>query len=79
MREFEISLRSVQDVQEFVGLATTMAFAVQVSDHRHRVNGKSFMEMFCLDLTRPLTISLECGDSEFEQFYAAAERFLVKK
>lgn len=79
MREFQISLRSVQDVQEFVGLATTMTFTVLVDDNHHRVNGKSFMEMFCLDFTRPLTASAECSDAEFEQFRTAAQRFLVTK
>ena len=79
MREFQISLRSVQDVQEFVGFATTMPFAVLVDDNHHRVNGKSFMEMFCLDFTRPLTASADCSDTEFEQFRTAAQRFLVTK
>lgn len=77
MRQFQISLRSVQDVQEFVGLATTMAYAVIVEDAHHRVSGKSFMEMFCLDLTRPLTITVTCGEAEWEAFRAAAQRFLA--
>ena len=49
MREFEIRLRSVQEVQDFVDLATTKPFTVLVCDDYHRVNGKSFMEMFCLN------------------------------
>ena len=79
MREFAICLQSVQDVQEFVGLATNMAFPVQVGDGRHRVNGKSFMEMFCLDFARPLTVSAQCSEEEWEIFLRRAERFLVGK
>ncbi|MDO5152432.1 MAG: hypothetical protein Q4D50_03640 [Eubacteriales bacterium] len=79
MREFRIRLRSVRDVQDFVGLATTMAFTISVEDSHHRVNGKSFMEMFCLNLSNPLTVSTECGDAEFEVFLAAAQRFLVNE
>lgn len=79
MREFQINLRSVQEVREFVGLATTMPFTVLVADRHHRVNGKSFMEMFCLDLTHPLTVSAQCGDAEFAQFRAVAQPFLARE
>ena len=80
MKEFEIRLRSVQDVQGFVSLATTRAFTVLVgNDERHLVNGKSFMEMFSLDFTRPLTAAAECSNEEFCQLCAEATRFLAKK
>lgn len=78
MREFTIQLKSVQEVQTFVGLATSCAFPVQVVDDSHRVNGKSFMEMFCLNLTQPLTVRCQCGEEEFQQFCRDAEGFLVK-
>ncbi len=80
MKEFEIRLRSVQDVQGFVALSTTRAFTVLVgNDEHHLVNGKSFMEMFSLDFTRPLTAAAECSEEEFCQFCVEATRFLVKK
>ena len=76
--EFEIQLTSVQDVQEFVALATAQPYAVSVGDIRHWVNGKSFMEMFALDLTFPLTVRPECTHQEYEGFRKAAHRFAVK-
>ena len=77
MWEFEIVLRSVQDVQEFVALATKRSFAVQISDGRHRVNGKSFMEMFCLTLTRPLRVTLLCSEDQFQDFLSQTTHFQV--
>ena len=77
MREFEIRLRSVQDVQDFVDLATTRSFPVLVSDDHHRVNGKSFMEMFCLNFSQQLIAASECSEEEFRQFREEARRFLV--
>ena len=77
MRQFQIRLQSVQDVQEFVNLATTMGFPVTVSDRIHRVDGECFMEMFCLDLTHPLTVSARCTDEEFQRLYEQARRFLA--
>ncbi len=76
-REFQIKLQSVQDVQEFVAIATTMGFTVMVSDGLHRVNAHCFMEMFCLDLTRALTVSAQCTDVEFDRLRQAAQVFLA--
>ena len=78
MREFEIQLRSVQDVQDFVALATTRSFPVLVRDDRHQINGKSFMEMFCLNFTQHLSVLSDCSEGEFQQFLKEAHRFLVR-
>ena len=79
MQEFEIRLRSVQDVQEFVALATNQAFPILVCNGNHRVNGKSFMEMFCLDFTRPLIATVDCSNTELDTFRTAVQKFLVGK
>ena len=77
MKEFMVCLHSVQEVQEFVGLATTMGFPVQVEDGHHRVDGDSFMEMCCLDYYRPLTVICQCDDVQLETFRTAAKRYLA--
>ena len=78
MREFEIRIRSVQDVLFFVDLATARSFPVLVGNEHHQVNGKSFMEMFCLNFSRPLRASMECSQEEFDQFLRDADRLLAK-
>ena len=78
MREFEIRLRSVKDVQEFVGIATSRPYTVTIRDERNKINGKSFMEMFCLDFSHPLRVLCDCTDAEFEALCRDADRFLVK-
>ena len=77
MREFEIRLRSVQDVQEFVALATEQTFPVLAGTEGYRVSGKCFMEMFCLDFTRPMFAYADCTEAEFVKFCKAAAKFLV--
>ena len=78
MREFEIRLTCVQDVLDFVSLATSRAFPVMVGNSHHQVNGKSFMEMFCLNFHFPLIATLECTEEEFLQFKQDAARFVAK-
>ena len=78
MWEFEIQLRSVQDVQEFVALATAQSFPVLAGTDRYKVSGKCFMEMFCLNFSRPLKAIMKCSEEEFEQFLRDADRLLAK-
>ena len=76
--EFQVRLTCVQDVLDFVTLATARPFPISVGNRRHRVNGKSFMEMFCLDFSAPITARMDCTREEFEAFRADAARFEVK-
>lgn len=78
MREFQVRLQSVQDVQEFVSLSTARGFPVIIRDANNKVNGKSFMEMFCLDLYGPLRVDADCSEEELAAFCGDAERFLIK-
>ena len=75
--EFQVRLTCVQDVLDFVTLATARPFPVSVGDRRHRVNGKSFMEMFCIDLRRRLTVTVDCGNDPCPDFCRAAARFQI--
>ena len=79
MTEFKIRLHSVQEVQEFVDLATTKPFNIQVRDYCHQVNGKSFMEMFCLNFSNCLTVQSEGYDWEIDQFLRDTQRFQVNE
>ena len=77
MWEFEIQLRSVRDVQEFVALATTFPFPVRVGNDQYQANGKSFMEMFCLNFSHPLIAVVTCTEAEYQHFRSTVSRFLV--
>ena len=78
MWEFEIQLHSVQDVQAFVALATAQPFPVRVGNDHYKVSAQSFMEIFCLDLSHPLTATLDCTEEEFLRFRDVAKNFAVK-
>ena len=68
MRQFDITVRSFRQVQDFVALAMVQPFEVLVGNEQHMVNGKSFMGMFTLDYHRPLWVSVKCSDEEFGKF-----------
>lgn len=76
MWEFDIAIRSFADVRDFVSLATVQPFQVLVGNGNRSVNGKSFIGMFTLDYTRPLTVSIRCTQEEYENFRSSAARFV---
>lgn len=76
--EFMIHLGCVQDVEDFVAMSTGKSFPIYLDDGRHRVNGKSFMEMFCLVITRPLRLTADCSPEEFARLCQDAQRFHIQ-
>ena len=68
MKEFTVEFNSVQDVQHFVELATRQPYPIELGNACHKVNGKSFMEIFSLNFDYPLTAWLDCSQEEFESF-----------
>ena len=71
MKEFTVTFSSVQDVQRFVELATQQPFPITLGNACHKVNGKSFMEIFSLSFDDPLTAGLDCSQEEFDTFLSA--------
>ena len=77
MLEFDIILRSLKQVQEFVALAMVQPFEVLVGNDKKRINGKSFIGMFSLDFKKPVQVSVKCSDEEYAQFRKDVAQFLV--
>ena len=66
--EMSIRLCSFEDVQTLADLATAQPFRVWISDGRQTVDAKSLMCVFSLDLCKPLTLQLGCGEEGIEAF-----------
>lgn len=69
MTYLTIKLNTIEDVYEFVRIATDCAVEVDVKQKHYTVNGKSILGIFSLDLTQPVQLIIKSGDySKFEQF-----------
>ena len=77
MLEFAIRLGSVQDVQDFVAIATTYPFSITVRDEHNKIKAESFMELFCLNFTHPLRVVCECCQEELDALMQELARFVV--
>ena len=77
MWQFNISVCTFRQVQEFVALAMVQPFEVLVGNEKQQVNGKSFIGMFSLDYKRPLRVSVKCSEEEFGRFQRQANQILA--
>ncbi len=72
MQQFDIILRSFQQVQDFVALALQQNFDIQVGNDCQQINGKDLLGMFSLDYSRSLQVCARCKEEEFLPFQQAA-------
>lgn len=68
MKEFEIVIRSFQQIREFISTAAVQPFQVLVGNESQMVNGKSFIGMVTLDCSRPLKVLCDCDGESFQNF-----------
>ena len=62
MKTVMISLKSIDDVKNFVALVSRVPFEVDLSSGRYVVDAKSIMGIFSLDLSKPIKAEIHCQD-----------------
>ena len=68
MREFNMDIRSLQQIRAFVQLAAVQPFEIVVGNQHQKINGKDMMGMYVLDYSRPVQVSVYCSEEEFCSF-----------
>lgn len=56
MKTYEIYLKSIVDVKNFVNTTNRFDFDIDLESGRYVVDAKSIMGIFSLDLSKPLTM-----------------------
>ena len=73
MKQTKITLKTVQDVRDFVNTVILTEFEVDLVQGRYTIDAKSIMGIFSLDLLSPITV---VAHTEYaEDFFAAIDKF----
>ena len=75
MKTFNIILKSINDVKDFVNVVNKYDFDVDLTSGRYVVDAKSIMGIFSLDLSKP--IKVEVHADECERFFDEIRSFVV--
>lgn len=75
MKTFNIALKSINDVKDFVNSVNKYDFDVDLTSGRYVVDAKSIMGIFSLDLSKPIKVDVHSDDSD--KFYDEVKKFIV--
>ena len=64
MKNIDIRLSTIQDVQSFVNIVNRYDIDVDLSSGRYIVDAKSIMGIFSLDLLKPITLTAHSDDTD---------------
>jgi phosphocarrier protein HPr len=62
MKTFNIMLKSINDVKDFVNIVNRYDFDVDLTSGRYIVDAKSIMGIFSLDLSKPIRVEAHTDD-----------------
>ncbi|NLM74600.1 MAG: HPr family phosphocarrier protein [Clostridiaceae bacterium] len=75
MKTFNILLKSINDVKDFVNIVNKYDFDVDLTSGRYIVDAKSIMGIFSLDLSKP--IKVEVHSDSADDFINEIKSFIV--
>lgn len=75
MNTFNIMLKSINDVKDFVNIVNKYDFDVDLTSGRYIVDAKSIMGIFSLDLSKPIKVETH-GDNT-DTFMSEVKQFMV--
>lgn len=59
---FEVTINKIEAINSFVSLAQRCCFPVDVSQKQYKVNGRSVLGLYSLDLSKTVTIEGDVSD-----------------
>lgn len=77
MRTATIMLSSIEAVKKFVTLTNKYDFPINLTTEKYKIDAKSIMGVFSLDLSKPVTIQVENDDAD--EFMKEVEQFNTEK
>ncbi len=76
-----ISLSNIEAVKEFVTLANNYKFPINLATDKYKIDAKSIMGIFSLDLSKPLKIEVDTDGvdkNKFDDFVCQLKPFTCK-
>ena len=70
-----LSLSSIETVKKFVCLANKYPFSISLISDKYKIDAKSIMGIFSLDLSRPVKLQLEDIENPPAEFVEEVQAF----
>ncbi|MCI1955478.1 MAG: HPr family phosphocarrier protein [Oscillospiraceae bacterium] len=74
-----ILLSSIEAVKKFVTLTNHYHFPINLATDKYKIDAKSIMGIFSLDLSKPLQIEVDAENGEADEFIRELQPFRCEK
>lgn len=64
-------------VNDFVRITSVKSYPIFLCGGRYRINAKSLIGIFSLDLSRSLIVQADCSDQEAEALFEELQKFVA--
>ena len=72
----KLHLSNIDEVKKFVSFVSSFPFEVNLCTDKYKIDAKSIMGVFSLDLSEPITVEVdECNEEEKELFAQKIKEF----
>ena len=75
MREVQISLRTIEEVKEFVQTITMSDGDFELISGKYIVDAKSILGLFSVDLSKPVTLRIDVNNSKMNEVLTVIEKY----
>lgn len=77
MSDFLIRLSSVDEIKQFIRLATLQPCAVQLASGTQTANAKAYMGVFNLDFSNPLRVTVSGTEDQRISFLHSVQQYVI--
>ena len=74
MKQYKIELPLINDIKDFVNIVSKQSYHIEAESGRDKVDAKSIMGLFSLDLSKPIKINAYTNDDKLKE---ELSRYLV--
>ena len=75
MKQFKVKLPLINDIKDFTNIVSRHPYYIEAESGRYKVDAKSIMGMFSLDLSKPIKVRAYTDDNslgrELRQYIVA--------
>lgn len=75
MYSTSIQLSSIEAVKKFVTLTNSYGFPINLTTDKYKIDAKSIMGVFSLDLSKPVHIEVDEDEAKAKEFISELHQF----
>ena len=78
MNDFLIRLSSIDEIKQFIRIATLQPCAVEIASGTQTANAKAYLGVFNLDFSDPLLVTVRGTEEQRSSFRRSVQQYVIE-